>query len=286
MLVRHPSPKDQPALPDIFDEVEEDLRAERARALGRRYAGTVAALIVLTLAGTGAYVYWQQRSQQAADAVASRFITAAKLADRAAAPTLGGDKPDPAKPTPEATQALQELSDIAAHGPSGYRVLARLRLAALQWQTGQHKVAIESWQAVSDDGAAPVLLRDLATLTSAQHQVDSGDPVLLKQRLQTLTAPDNRYAPMAEQVIALLDLRTGRTRDAANIMNRLANGPMVPEGIRSMASDLLSTLPADATAEPPPAAGAPPPKAPSPRSQAPATQKPPAPAPIAPASHG
>ncbi len=225
-------------MPDIFDEVEEDLRADRARALGRRYWGAVAAAMVLVLVGTGAYVFWQQRMALAADAVANRFIEAARLADRASASPLAG------KLDADTAQAAQVLGDIGSTGPAGYRVLARLRLAALQWQTGQHKEAVATWQSVSDDSAAPALLRDLATLTSAQHQADSGDPVLLKQRLQTLTAPGNRWAPMAEQEIALIDLRTGRVREASAIMQRLATGPLVPEGIRGMAADLLTTLPA------------------------------------------
>ena len=235
-------------MPDIFDEVEEDLRADRARALGRRYWGAVLAIMLLVLAGTGAYVFWQQRSIQSANAVADRFIEAARLADRAAAGPLAG------KPDADTAQAAGMLGPIGQTGPAGYRVLARLRLAALQWQTGQHPQAVATWQTVADDGAAPALLRDLATLASAQHQADHGDPVLLKQRLQSLTAPGNPWAPMAEQEIALIDLRTGRTREAAVIMQRLAASPQVPEGIRGMAADLLSTLPVPA----PPAAGTPP----------------------------
>lgn len=231
-------------MPDIFDEVEEDLRAERARALGRRYAGLVVVALVLILVGTGGYVWWQQRRTATADAVASRFITAARQADHAAASPLN------TKPDPDSAAAARTLSDIAATGPAGYRVLARLRLAALQWQTQHHTDAVATWQSVSDDTTAPALLRDLATLTSAEHQADTADPVLLKQRLETLTAPDNRWRPMAEQLIALIDLRSGRTKEAAGIMRRLSVEPDVPEGVRGMAADLLTTLPTDATAAP------------------------------------
>ncbi len=243
---------DQPALPDIFDEVEEDLRAERARALGRRYWGILAAALLLVLVGTGSYVAWQQHRTQTADRAAGRFIDAARQADRLAASPVPPSAQ--AKPDPETARAERTLADLGATGPAGYRVLARLRLAALQWQTGGHADAIATWQSVSDDTAAPALLRDLATLTSAQHQVDGADPVLLKQRLETLTAPDNRWRPMAEQVIAVLDLRTGHTSEAAGIMRRLSVEPDVPEGIRGMAADLLSTLPPDQAA-PKPASG-------------------------------
>ena len=56
---------------------------------------------------------------------------------------------------------------------------------------------------------------------------------------------------MAEQVIAMLDLRMGKTREAAAIIQRLTTDPQAPSGIREMATDLLTTLPPDATAPAP-----------------------------------
>ncbi len=248
-------------MPDIFDEVEEDLRAERARAFGLRFAGTGIALFVLILAGTGGYVYWKQSRQDAANAVANRFITAAADADRATKGTADAALAGPAAAT---------LANIAATGPEGYRVLARLRLGALQWQTGQHPQAIATWQAISDDASAPKLMADLATLTSAQHQLDSADPAPLKNRLQALTSTGNPWRPMAEQLLALLDVRTGNTHEAATIMQRLTTDPMAPEDMRQMAADVLTTLPPDALT--PPVKSSPKPT--------------PAPAAHAPAAHG
>ena len=232
-------------MPDIFDEVEEDLRAERARAFGRQFAGTGIALLVLILAGTFGYVYWKQTRQAAADAVADRFIAAAAQADRATKGTADAA---------EAAPAASTLAEIAHDGPAGYRVLAGLRLGALQWQTGQHAAALAVWQAVADDTAAPALMRDLATLTSAQHQIDTADPIPLKQRLQSLTGAGNPWRPMAEQLVALLDIRTGNIHDAAGIMQRLTTDPGAPDDMRQMASDLLTTLPQEPAAPGKPAA--------------------------------
>ncbi len=268
-------------MPDIFDEVEEDLRAERARAFGRRFAGTGIALFVLILAGTGGYVYWKQSRQASANAVANRFITAAGDADRA---TKG--KADAALAAP----ASAALAEIAATGPEGYRVLARLRLGALQWQTGQHTQAVATWQAISDDASAPRLMADLAVLISAQHQLDTADPAPLKNRLQALASTGNPWRPMAEQLLALLDVRTGNTHEAATIMQRLTTDPMAPEDMRQMAADVLTTLPPDA-----PTPNARTPNAQTPNALAPAAPaapvkpapKPaPAPAAHAPAAHG
>ena len=224
-------------MPDIFDEVEEDLRAERASSFARRFGGLGALGVVVVLAGTGAYVWWSQQRAAQTQIVADRFIAAAAQADKAETPLGGLDRS-------AASQAAATFADIAAHGPAGYAVLARLRLAAVQWQLGEKTQASASWQDVASDGDAPKLLRDLAVVTSAQHQVDSADPILLKQTVQALTAPDNPWRPMAEQVVALIDLRQGNTREAGDILRRLSIDPMAPEGIRQMAGSLALALPA------------------------------------------
>ena len=244
-MVRPHSRRTGYALPDIFDEVEEDLRAERARSFGRRFGGLAAAGVVAVLVGTAAYVWWGQQVQAQTEKVADRFIAAAQQADHANSALGGIDRT-------QADAAAAVFRDIAAHGPAGYKVLAQLRLAALQWQLGQKPASIATWAAVSDDTAAPQILRDLATVTSAQHTVDSGDPVQLRQTMEGLTAPANPWRPMAEQVLALLDVRQGKLREAGDIMRRLIVDPMAPEGIRQMMADLLTTLPPDAQKPPAP----------------------------------
>ena len=246
-------------MPDIFDEVQEDLRAEAARRLARRYSGLAVAVLVLILVGTGVVVWWQEQQKVASEATASRYLAAAAAADKLAA---GKDGPG----------AAASLAAIAASGPEGYRTLARLRLAAVDWQAGHQAQAISTWQAVSDDGSAPRLLRDLATLSRVQHQVDSGDPTVLRQQAEALTAQDNPWRPMAEQVVALLDIKAGKPAEAFAIMQRLSNDPTAPSGIRELAGDLMQTIDVPAA----PAAKSPPATPPAAKS-APAVAPPPVP---------
>ncbi len=238
-----PFETDWTCVPDIFDEVEEDLRAERARKLAQRYGGLGVGVLVLILVVTGGYVWWQQRQAEAANAVAARFIAAQKTADASAGALGNQDRA-------QEDEASRALAALAGNSPAGYQALALLRLAALQWQMGDKGKAIDSWATLTADQSAPQLLRDLSTLTSGQHQVDSGDPAQVKQQLMTLTASDNRWRPMAEQSIALLDLRMGKPAEAAAIMQRLSTDPGVPQGIREMAADLLTTIEVPPSATP------------------------------------
>ncbi len=219
-------------VPDIFDEVSEDLRAERARALLRRYGIVLVGLMLLTLAGVGLYDYTEKQTGQTREATAQRFIAAQESVGRLA------DNPGKAPPG----AVIGTFADIAGTGPGGYRVLAGLHLAALDWETGHHDVAIAGWKKIADDGGAPRLLRDLAILTSAQHQVDSGDPKALKAQLLPLVQGSSRWRPLAEQITALLDIRLGRKTEAMAIMKALTQDPQAPQGVREMAQDLLITM--------------------------------------------
>ena len=219
-------------MPDIFDEVSEDLRAERARALLRRYGFILVGLMLLTLAGVGLYDYEQTQVRQTRSSVADRFIAAQETVGRLA------DNPGRQPPA----SAISTFSDIAEKGPPGYRELASLQLASLDWQSGHHDLAVGAWSKIAADTGAPQLLRDLATLTSVQHQADSGDPQALKKQLLPLIQGNSRWRPLAEQVTALLDIRLGRKTEAQQIMKTLTRDPTAPQGVREMAQDLLITM--------------------------------------------
>jgi hypothetical protein len=225
------------SVPDIFDEVREDLRADRARALLRRYGAFGIGLMALTLVAVGVYDWQEKRTGQSRTQTAERFIDAQEIA--------GKQADNPGKAPPAALTGT--LSNIAATGPSGYRLLATLQLASVDWDAGRHDKAIAAWNGIAADSSAPKLLRDLATLTSAQHQVDSGNPQALKDQLRKLIEAGNQWRPLAEQVTALLDIRLGRVPEAKAIMNSLTIDPQAPPGVRQMAQDLLTTMGEDGT---------------------------------------
>jgi hypothetical protein len=218
---------------DIFDEVEEDLRAERAQQLLKRYGGLIVAVLVVIVAGVAGWEGWRwyQARQDAAAAV--EFLTAMNLAT----PTAAG-----ATSAANRTVAIAAFGQISKSGPEGYATLARLRDAALKADAGDLPGATVLWDQVAGDGAADPLLRDLATLSWAQHYIDTGDPGLLEGRLKVLASPDNPWRTLAEEQLALLDLRLGKTDQAKTTLRRLAQDVTAPNGVRGRASGLLSRL--------------------------------------------
>ena len=110
---------------DIFDEVNEDLRAERARQFAMRYGGLILAALLLVLVGVGAWQAWRWKQNRDAASVSATFLAAM----RATTPTAPGV---PVADTPERAAALNSFNQLASTAPDGYRSLARLRAAALR----------------------------------------------------------------------------------------------------------------------------------------------------------
>ncbi len=215
---------------DIFDEVDEELRAERTQEFLKKYGGLLFAgclLVVGAVAGWKAWGWYQEK--QDLDA-ATRYLAASSYTEAAG---VAG---------PNRAAALTGFDSVIASAPDAYRVLARLRVAALRAESGDLQGASAIWDQVAADGSADPLLRDLASLTWCMYHVDKGDPAAVEGRLKPLAAPGNVWRPLAQEQLALLDLRQGRTEAAKTQLKKLADDLTAPNGVRGRAGALLDRV--------------------------------------------
>lgn len=216
---------------DIFDEVDEDLRAERAKNLLIRYGGVIVAGCIAVVAAAGGWQAWNWWQAKQDAAAAAAFVGAMNRTE--ASPLAGaGDQ----------SAAIAAFEALSAGAPDGYRTLARLRAAALKAQQGDLPGALALWDQVAGDSSADPLLRDLASLLWAERQLDKGDPALLEARLKPLILPGNAWRPMAREQLALLDLRQGRDDVAKTAFRALAEDVTAPAGVRGRSTAILGRL--------------------------------------------
>jgi hypothetical protein len=214
-------------LSDIFDEVEQELRADRAKQLLQRYGGALIAALVLVVACVGGWEAWQAWQARQRAGVATLYLQASQAAD----------SPDSAA----RNAAVPELREVIAKGDEGYRTLARLRLAAIL-AGSDPQAALGLWDQVAGDQAADPLLRETATLSWALHVLDRGDPGVVRGRLEALARPENPLHALAQEALALLDIRQGKVADAKAKLTALMNDTTAPQGVRGRASGLLVQL--------------------------------------------
>jgi hypothetical protein len=215
-------------LPDIFDEVQEDLRAERARQLGMRYGGTLAALVLVAVVAVGGWQGWRWYQTRESEAAANAFLVVHRETEAQGA---------------DLKASAARFDDIASKAPEGYRILARLRSAALKSETGDLPGALAEWDAVAKDNGADPLYRDLASLNWVLHGLDSQDPAMLTARITPLAAEGSPWRASARELQALVAIRQGNTAEARRVLEGLVGDAAAPQGLRDRATRVLAQLP-------------------------------------------
>lgn len=213
---------------DIFDEVEEDLRADRLRKTFARYGGLILVLALAVVAGAAGWQGWNWYQTRRETAAAKAFLAAVNQG---------------AKPGPVARKAAAAaLTRLAGSAPEGYAVLARLRAAAIEADSGDLAGALALWHAIAADRTAGPLLRDLAALLAVTHQIDTANPAVLRARLAPLALPTNPWHPLAREAEALIDLRLKDLAGARKILSALATDVTAPQDLRRRAQTLLAGI--------------------------------------------
>ncbi len=217
---------------DIFDEISDDLRAEQAAKLLRRYGALLVLAAVLVLIGVGAQQFWQNYQKRQNDAAATKYLAITGQIDTQASTITNAQRQADA----------QQLTGFAANAPAGYRSISRLRAAGLYADAGQIDQADALWDKVSADNGADMLLRQLADLLWAQHALGTAPDVAVAARLQPLTGPENIFHGLAQETQALLYLHEGKQDQAKALFSQIASDPSAPEGVRNRADGLLAQL--------------------------------------------
>jgi len=218
---RRAGPEDSD-LADIFDEIEEDLRRERAKKLWERYGWIVLVAAGAVVLGVAGWRGWQWHEQRQASRAAERFLAATAAADRG-----------------EAAAAAAAFAELSREAPSGYRVLARLREAGVMAREGDTAAAVALYETLARDPGVPPLYRDLAALLAVLHQADTGDPRALADRLAPLAAPGAAFRFSAMELQAVLAERRGDHAEARRLLEALAGDPAAPDGVRRRAGEVL-----------------------------------------------
>jgi hypothetical protein len=207
---------------DIFREVDEAVREDRAKILWQRYGRLAVAVVLLIVGGTAGWVWWQDyslgRQQQATAALAGAL-------------GQGGGS---------TLEAADALGSVAATAGGEIAMIARLYEAALLAEAGDREAAVTVYGQVAEDGGVPALWRDYARLMSVLHRIDRGDPATLQAMLGPLGEPDNPWRFTARELAGLLAVRRGEEDRAGEIFAGLADDAAAPAGVRQRARDLAA----------------------------------------------
>jgi len=204
----------------FIEEVTDELRRDRLFALMRKW-GWVAALIVAGLVGGAAWLeYSRAQDRAAAEAFGDAVIAAL-------------DQDDP--------QARVAALDAVAADTAGARVIVALLAAGEAAQSGEGAdAAAARLRAAAESADVPRQYRDLAILRAEMLSPSDADTARLV--LGRLAEPGAPYAALAEEQLALLDLRNGDLDVALDRLRALERSAAATPGLQQRASQLIVAL--------------------------------------------
>lgn len=209
---------------NIFNEIDEELRSDRMRALWRRFApfviGGAIAIVALVAINEGWSWYTNSQSAAASEQLYTA-LDAAEAGDLAAAQT--------------------ELDAIAANGSGGYPVLAEFRKAALLAEQGDTAGAVAAYDALANS-QPNARLRELAMLLAANILVDSGTVADVETRIGTLATDDSQMRRVARELMGLAQYKAGDFAAAQASFEAVINDPLAQSAIRNRMAYYLAQM--------------------------------------------
>ena len=209
---------------DVFREVDEEVRQDRAKVMWRRYGWIAIAGAAGLLLGVAGFNFWQSYERSRTEAETAAIISAL---------SIGGT---------DAAGGVDALAAAADGMAAGRATIARFHAAALLAEDGDHTGAADLYRAIAADTSVDALWRDLASLLGVMNALDTGDPETLAAELSGLTADDHPMRYSARELSGLVALRAGDTDAARATFDALAADDAAPIGIASRAAELASLL--------------------------------------------
>jgi hypothetical protein len=220
----------------FINEVTEEVRRDRLYGLFRRWAW-LAILIVAGLVGGAAWLEYS-RAQ-----------------DRAAAEAFGDgllavlDRADPGS-------RVTGLEEIAADTPEARMVVALLVAGEVARGGTDAAIAAADLRSAAEAPDLPRRYRDLALIKA--EMLAPSDAATARLVLGTLAEPGAPYAALAEEQLALLEIREGNPEAALERLRAIERSAAATAGLQQRASQLIVALEAGSrmvdTAPEPPAA--------------------------------
>jgi hypothetical protein len=221
--------------PDLSEtfvrEVDENLRRDQLRDFFKTYGNWLIAAVVLFLAASGGFIWWQQHQVQRAEGQVEELAQIYK--------DVGSG---------DTSRAPQQLDELSKSGSKGVRASAMFARAAVALQQNDTKSAVGIYKSIADDSGLPQPYRDAALIREVALDFDQLQPQEAIARLQPLTKAGEPWFGTAGEMTALALLKQGKKQEAGQLFATIAKDPGVPQAIRARALQVAGSLGVDTDA--------------------------------------
>jgi len=209
---------------DFIEEVEEQLRSDRYRALARTvlpWAAAVLAIVIVGWLGVWGYNTWQNQN----------VSKASEQYDKGLQTLATGDE----------TGAFTAFDTVGKSGPAAYKALSLIQQGNIRLAANKTADAVAFYDRAAK--AAPnAVIGDLARLKAAFALMDETPYPQLETRLKELIGDKKPYDLQAKEALALAKLQAGKTEDARGDFVVLTLIEGAPDAMRERARAAIAII--------------------------------------------
>jgi len=205
---------------NLFKEIDEELRQDKATLLWKQYGNTFIAAIIAVIIAVAGYEGWKAYDISTRSELGEQYASALDLARK--------DNFD------DATKAFQTLSGQSG---AGYATLSRMQEAGLMARQGNFKEAANAYFLIAQNGEIDPVFRDMSIILGALNGLDALDAEEIIRRVQPLIGGTNPWRHSASEILAFAEAKAGNKAKAAEVMKSLAEDASAPPGVRQRAQE-------------------------------------------------
>jgi hypothetical protein len=209
---------------NFIEEVEERVRSDRYRSMGRRiipWAIGAFVLLLVVMGGIWAWQVWQNRQMNRTSETYAAAVDSLRAGDKAGAEA--------------------KFAEIAKSGPPAYKSIALMQQAALRLRDNKTTEAVALFDQAAKADSDP-MLADAARLKSALALMDTASYAAIEERLKPLIGEKRPYRIAAREALGMAKLKAGQTAAARRDFVLLTLAQDVPDSIRQRAQGAITLI--------------------------------------------
>ena len=210
---------------DLFQEIDDELRQDKASRLWRVYGKYVVAVAIVIIISVGGYKFWQQK--QLDDGEKASIAYEAALARSASGDFKG---------------AIDQLNEKELGITTGYAALSQMQKANLALKIKDFEAALITYKDIAENEDYPQSIKEWASFRHAAVRVEKQIDSNASADLDKLIATDSPWRFLAKEIKAIRETEIGNNSDAKAIFSELADDENAPERLRVRAAEFLQTL--------------------------------------------
>ena len=205
---------------NLFKEIDEELRQDKATLLWKQYGNTFIAAIIAVIVAVAGYEGWKAYDMSVRTSQGQKYAEGLELTEK--------DQFDTAKAT---------FQELAGEGSSGYATLARFQEAAVLAQEGKAKEAANAYFLMAQNGEMDKLYREMAAVLGSLNGLDVLDHQKIISQLKPLVGSSSPWRHSATEITAFAEAKAGNKAKAAELMKSLMDDASAPPGVRQRAAE-------------------------------------------------